>query len=113
MPKIPDCDRCQYFLRSPFLVCAVNPCGPDGDSCSEFEASTKGKATTARQPIGGGYYLGDWVPQPFPLRSADEQLALLDWHPQFTGRCPNCEMPIAARDSGGWHCEHCDWKDET
>ena len=28
------------------------------------------------------------------------QLALLDWHPQFTDRCTNCEMPMAETAQG-------------
>ena len=89
MPKIPECHRCQYFGDSPYLVCGVNPCGPVHGTCDDFTAIAQADIEAERQPLGGGYYAGDWIPQPFPLLSADEQLALLDWHPQFTGRCPN------------------------
>jgi hypothetical protein len=109
MPKISDCDHCQYYLHSPHLVCAVNPCGPLGLTCKDFNAITQADAEIARQPLGGGYYLGDWIPQPFPEMTEAEKLALLDWHPLFTGRCPNCEMPIAESDEGQWKCGHCEW----
>ena len=103
------CDRCQYFLHSPYLVCAVNPCGPIGGTCEDFSAIAD---PLKRQPIGGGYYAGDWIPQPFPTLTTAAQLALLDEHPQFTGRCPNCEMPIAEAAQGQWQCDHCDWREE-
>ena len=111
MPKIPDCHLCQYYLHSPHLVCAVNPCGPAGETCDDFEATAQAAAVPESHPLGGGYYAGDWIPQPFPTLTAAEQLALLDWHPQFTGRCPNCEMPIAEAVAGQWKCGHCEWKE--
>jgi hypothetical protein len=107
MAKISECDslgrlchRCQYFLNSPHLICAVNPCGPAGETCDDFEAIAQADTAPERQPLGGGYYAGDWIPQPFPTLTAAEQLALLDWHPQFTGRCPECEIPIAESEEG-------------
>lgn len=113
MPKIPKCDRCQYFLHSPYLICAVNPHGPDGSTCEDFAAISEMDAAANKQPLGGGYYLGDWIPQPFPAVPGGEQLALLDWHPQFTGRCPNCEMPVTAAAAGQWKCGHCDWQESV
>jgi hypothetical protein len=109
MPKIRDCDRCQYYLHSSYLVCAVNPCGPAGETCDDFNATPRADAAPERQPLGSGYYAGDWIPQPFPTLTEDEQLALLDWHPLFTGRCPNCERPIAEAVKGRWQCGHCEW----
>lgn len=94
------------------MVCGVNPCGPEGKTCKDFVATDQEASQEERQPLGGGYYAGDWIPQPFPLRSAEEQLALLNWHPQFSGRCPNCEMPIPVQESGEWACGHCNWKEQ-
>jgi hypothetical protein len=105
MAKIPDCDRCHLDAHSPYLVCSVHPTGPEGDSCADFEA------VDVRQPIGGGYYDGDWIPQLFPVTQPKEQQALLDEHPLFTGRCPECEMPIPADPPRHeWHCGHCGWR---
>jgi hypothetical protein len=114
MPKISECDRCHYFLNSPYLVCGVNPSGPEGSTCEDFRAITPdgGGTEAAKPPLGGGYYAGDWIPQPFPALTAAEELALLDWHPQFSGRYPNCEIPIEESSEGQWECEHCDWKDD-
>jgi hypothetical protein len=110
MPKIPDCDRCQYFLNSLYLVCAINPCGPEGDTCEDFSVIAQADTEVERQSLGGGYYLGDWIPQPFPIATVEEQTALLDWHPLFTGRCPNCETPVVETVEGGWKCGHCEWE---
>lgn len=34
--QIPDCERCLLYANEPFLVCAVHPFGPTGDSCLDF-----------------------------------------------------------------------------
>jgi hypothetical protein len=116
MPGIPDCRRCHYFLNSPYLICGINPSGPEGSTCQDFKeseiAQADGGTKAEKQLLGGGYYAGDWIPQPFPALTEDEQLALLDWHPQFTGRCPDCETPIAEPLEGRWQCGHCEWADD-
>jgi hypothetical protein len=56
-----------------------------------------------------GCYGGNRIPAPRHQRSPEEQLALLDWHPIFTGRCPNCEVPIVQELSirEPWRCGSC------
>ena len=108
MQKLLACDRCRYFANSPYIVCSLHPGGPVGDACEDFSAIAD---LPKRQPLGGGYYAGDWVPQPFPALAAAEQLALLEAHPQFTGRCPHCEVPIAETAADQWQCHHCGWTD--
>ena len=105
MAKIPDCDRCRFYAHSAYLVCSAHPNGPEDNNCADFEA------LEVRQPLGGGYYAGDWIPQPFPRLQPEEQQALLDEHPLFTGRCPNCEMPVREKEPPRvhWDCEHCGW----
>ncbi len=93
------------------MVCGINPCGIEGSTCEDFEAHT-GVAVETQEPLGGGYYAGDWIPQPFPAIAIDEQLARLDWHPQLTGRCPNCEASISESANHLWSCRHCSWKSE-
>jgi len=88
------------------MVCGIHPCGPTEEICKDFSATPKQKCA---KPIGGGYYVGDWTPQPFPTMTTAEQLSLIDEHPQFTGRCPNCEMPIAEAVEEQWTCDHCGW----
>lgn len=36
MPKIPDCDRCQFCAHDYHLLCAAHPYGPDEDICPDF-----------------------------------------------------------------------------
>jgi hypothetical protein len=110
MPKIPECDHCQYFANTPYMVCGINPSGPKGSNCEDFRAFPEQVVDEMNKPLGGGYYAGDWIPQPFPPIFVDQQLALLNWHPLFTGRCPNCETPIPEPVNNCWNCRHCEWK---
>ncbi|EKU96969.1 hypothetical protein Lepto7375DRAFT_0899 [Leptolyngbya sp. PCC 7375] len=110
MPKIPDCDRCRFYAHSPYMICGVNPCGPTGDECLDFDA-----IAPRGEPLEGGYYAGDWIPQLRTQITDEQQLALLDWHPLFTGRCPNCEMPIRETTPPRvhWDCHECGWMDDS
>ena len=92
------------------MVCGIHPCGPTEEICEDFVAVAEDPEAEVRQPLGGGYYVGDWIPQPFPTLTAAAQLLLLNDHPQFTGRCPNCEMPIAEAVEQ-WTCDRCGWED--
>lgn len=109
MAKIPDCDLCRLYAHSAYLVCSVHPTGPEGNSCADFEA------VAVRQLLRGGYYAGDWILQPFPALQPEQQRALLDEHPLFTGRCPACETPILQTDPPRreWSCGHCGWRFDT
>lgn len=111
MAKIPDCDRCRFYAHSPYMVCGISPSGPEGSSCPEFEPDPAAKP---REPLEGGYYAGDWIPQQHWL-TTEEQLGLLDTHPLFTGRCPNCEMPIRQTEPPRvhWDCDECGWMDDS
>lgn len=60
-------------------------------------------------PVGASYN-GEFILQPEQHLSQVEQLELLDRHPLFTGRCPECEMPIIETDSLHWNCANCGWK---
>ncbi|MBD1824391.1 hypothetical protein H6F51_18125 [Cyanobacteria bacterium FACHB-DQ100] len=59
-------------------------------------------------------YAGELVIQPVQRWTREQQLALLDWHPMFTGRCPNCERTILQTHPArvNWDCEQCGWKDD-
>ena len=59
----------------------------------------------------GGTYDGDRIPNSETHLTRAEQLKLLDWHPVFTGRCPNCELPIPAKTETVWCCHSCGWSD--
>ena len=123
MAKIPDCDRCRFFASSPYLVCALHPGGPETDICPDYseldfqtteeeDPDPMGWFSDDWQPALPGTYLGKTIAEPNTDLSTEDQLALLDWHPIFTGRCPECEMPILPTDPPRiyWDCEHCDWR---
>lgn len=61
------------------------------------------------------FYNGELIRQPRQRWTTEEKLELLDTHPIFTGRCPECEMPYPKdyRPAVHWDCPFCDWKDET
>lgn len=62
----------------------------------------------------GASYAGEFVQQPVQRWTTEEKLVLLDWHPLFSGRCPNCEIPIALkRSQAGWKCDRCGWQDDS
>jgi hypothetical protein len=34
-----QCDRCDFFAHSPYLVCALHPAGPEEQPCRDFESA--------------------------------------------------------------------------
>ena len=140
MPKLPLCDRCLLCAHDYHLVCAVHPSGPEGDSCLDFrpDPELEGKhfvdflslgeqpdesysnpfdpdpSGELWEPVGASYYNGELILQPHQRWTPEEQLELLDWHPMFTGRCPQCgaefDRDYAARVH--WDCK-CGWMDDT
>lgn len=115
MPKLPECDRCQLYARNPHLVCAVHPMGVESNQCPDYAPDLTLEPEDLWEPVGAAYYNGELILQPQPRWDQMQQLALLDWHPLFTGRCPHCEIPIPATDPPPvhWDCVVCGWKDES
>jgi hypothetical protein len=91
MPKIPDCDRCQFYAHDPYLVCAVHPTGVEG-KCLDFRQDPKSPAGENEHWSLGDYYW--WDGELYPIRpstlTTEEQLEILDSHPMFTYQCPKC-----------------------
>lgn len=111
MPKIPDCDRCQLYSRTPNLVCTIYAGGPATDECLDFAPNAGAIAEELPEPVGAGYYAGVLIPDTQQHLSKQEQLKLLDTHPLFTGRCPQFgyEMNEQNRSRSEWHCDRCGW----
>ena len=61
------------------------------------------------------FYNGEEIIQPRQRWTREEQLELLDTHPMFTGRCPQCELPFPRyeRPLVHWDCSQCGWVDDT
>lgn len=115
MPKIPDCDRCLLNAHNPYLVCAIHPFGPDDNSCLDFRPATNAEPEELWEPEGASYYSGELILQPRQRWTREEQLELLDYHPLFTGKCPQCkfEFPRYERPPVHWDCLECGWMDDT
>ena len=66
------------------------------------------------KPEGISYYAGELVLQSQQHWTRDEQLELLETHPIFTGRCPDCHRPFPqdAKAPVHWDCQ-CGWMDDT
>lgn len=61
------------------------------------------------------FYNGEEITQPRQRWTREEQLEMLDWHPLFTGRCPQCgaAMEQDYRALVHWDCPACGWLDDT
>ncbi len=115
MPKIPECDRCLLNPHNPHMVCAVHPAGPQGDSCLDFRLDPNAEAEELWQPEGASYYNGELILQPQQRRTQQQQLELLDTHPMFTGKCPQCGYEFDRDWSARvhWDCSECGFLDDS
>jgi len=66
------------------------------------------------EPKGASYYNGELILQPQQRWTPEEQMELLDWHPMFTGKCPQCGTKFDRnhRARVHWNCP-CGWIDDT
>jgi hypothetical protein len=112
--KLPECDRCLFYAHDPHLVCTNHPGGVRGVACSDLESDPTAEPEELWEPEGASYYNGELIVTPEQRWTRLEQLALLDSHPMFTGRCPKCETGIVSNTSRvHWDCGHCGWKDDS
>ncbi|MBX9253565.1 hypothetical protein H1Q63_06260 [Desmonostoc muscorum CCALA 125] len=88
--KIPHCDRCQFYSHDPHIICAVHPAGVNGNTCIDFREDPNAEPVELWEPQGATYYNGELIVQPRQRWTPEEQLELLDTHPMFTGKCPQC-----------------------
>jgi hypothetical protein len=123
MAKLDCCNHCEFYAHSPYMVCAVHPGGVEGNHCQDFRlAPSAAKMPDAPlawygdewQPERASYYGEELILEPVQWLSLEQRLEVLDSHPLFTGRCPNCEMPIqATAGQVHWDCGHCGWLDDS
>ena len=104
-----------------WFVLSIQP-GWRGKDCPDFELDVKipdNEATALYgeqwQPEGASYYDGELILDPVQRLTLIQRQPLLDTHPQFTGRCPNCDMPVGRSPDGQihWDCGHCGWADDS
>jgi hypothetical protein len=113
---LPICDRCLNNSRNPHLRCAIHPFGitsPLGQ-CPEFELDPAAGGEECWEPEGASFYADELIITPEQRWTRAQKLELLDWHPVFTGRCPNCERSLfKTKLQPHWDCPHCHWKDDS
>jgi hypothetical protein len=107
----------------------VHPLGVQSDRCPDFREDAAvadqhrefmalewvadgGKGLW--EPDGASYYGDELVSNTEQRWNREQKLALLDWHPMFTGRCPHCEVPLLQTESPRvyWDCA-CGWRDDS
>jgi hypothetical protein len=117
MNKLPQCHRCIFYTGTPYLVCAVHPSGPGGDSCLDFESDLD-EEEELWEPEGARYIGGELVLEGNRVMVDGIEIIQLDmssWHPMFTGKCPRCgasfDRDYTARVH--WDCEECGWIDDS
>ena len=117
-----QCDRCTFNTRNPPLPCAVHPCKIVEAQCPDFELDVSLPVAGLWEHEGGSYYAGELVMESVQHWTREQKLALLDWHPMFTGRCPDCERTLRGAELSlmqthparvYWDCEECGWKDDS
>lgn len=123
--KLPECMRCRFYSGNPYLFCAVMPDGPIGNFCAYF-APDLDTSDELWAPPGTQYiddelviervtYNGEEILPPRQYLTREEQLEILDPHPMFTGKCPQCEYTFD-RDYTArvhWDCPECGWMDDS
>nr|WP_138504501.1 hydrogenase maturation nickel metallochaperone HypA [Nostoc sp. PA-18-2419] len=135
--KITQCHRCLFCAHDHHIVCAIHPGGPASDACLDFredpELESKQFVDFLRigetyenpytsdpnqeqwQPEGASYYNGELILQPRQRWIPEEQLELIDTHPMFTGKCPQCNYEFDRDWSARvhWDCPECGFLDDT
>lgn len=136
--------RCLFCAHDYHIVCAIHPAGPRGDSCIDFRPNPEleGKRVfdflglqlqqpdsepqsnphdylndeeELWQPEFACYYNGELILQPQQRWSREEMQEMLDIHPIFTSKCPQCNSEFD-RDYTArvhWDCPECGWMDDT
>lgn len=114
MSKIPECDRCQFYARTLYVICALHPSGPEGETCLDFRDDSSEKREPLWEPEGASYYNGELTLYK-PRLTREQQLWLLDNHPFFTGCCPECSFRFDPNNPPQvhWDCPGCGWMDDA
>lgn len=116
MPKIAECERCLLYAATPYVVCTVHPQGVSTEHCLDFRPDPNKELPEQWSPEGYSFYDGNLVRNQSRL-SREEQLAMLDTHPFFTGVYPSCghRFDSSKPPVVHWDCPSpdCDWMDDS
>lgn len=93
----------------------MHPTGVEG-KCLDFRADLNSLAGEDEQWSPEGYFWwdGELLPIRSPTLTPEEQLAILDSHPIFTGVCPKCSYEFDRNNLPliHWECPSCVWGDD-
>jgi hypothetical protein len=78
MLKLPEGDRCQFYVRNSHLVCAVYPMGVKSNQCPDYAPELKLEPEELWESVGAAYYNRELILQPQPYWDQMQQLALLN-----------------------------------
>ena len=106
MPKIKQCDSCQFYSNNSLVVCSIHPNGVETDTCIDYRLNSDYIFLQQWNPDGYVYYDDELIKLPEYKPDPERQLWLLNNHPAFTGSCGNCgyEYP---RNPLSWNCPEC------
>ncbi|WP_035800740.1 hypothetical protein [Crocosphaera chwakensis] len=140
--KISLCDRCLFYSHNPHLICPVHPYGVHENYCLDFRQDPNKEEILEEvwspegytfdnngdlQPVTNddddnhpdGYILNYYdeelvVTKPSPY-TQEELLELVDYHPIFTGLCPECKHKFNKKNPPliHWDCPNCGWIDDS
>lgn len=109
MPRAKECESCQMFsghLGSEYAVCSIHPSGPAEVPCPDHAPIED------CVPVGAAYY-GDELIRDWPgYMSSEVRLELIETHPLFTGKCPQCGNAFKEPPLAHWDYPECNWMDD-
>lgn len=113
--KIDQCDRCLLYARNAYLVCTIHPEGVDTNKCPDFRLDPDAKEQDLWSPEGYCWYDGELIPNRPRRYTQEQQLAILDSHPFFTGVCRSCGYEFESTNSPRvhWDCPVCGRVDDS
>ena len=126
MHKLPECDRCQFYARSSYAVCAVHPSGVQKENCLDFREEPRAEPQELWEPEGATYiddtlvlertyYNGEEIAPPQRQLTPEQQWQVLESHPLFTGLCPSCgyRFPSHVPELIHFDCPECGLIDDS
>jgi hypothetical protein len=124
--SFPPCDRCQFYARSSYTVCAVHPKGVEEKRCLDFREDPKAEPQELWEPenaryidenlvLERSYYNGEEIAPPQRQLTPEQQWQVLESHPLFTGHCPRCsyQFPSHVPELIHFDCPECGWIDDS
>jgi hypothetical protein len=123
MPKLPECvgvSRGGAIAVSSTAATHTSsvPCigrAPTPTLALTFEKTLTPNPRNCGNPKGQATMAANLSCNPGSGGQALQKLELLDAHPLFTGRCPQCERPFPQYETPPvhWNCSACGWMDDS